>query len=77
MRDNSEGMTSSEKRQCKINDTAAELLQLILTKKMSYADVCETLRVTQIWIKEFTYPVYQNFNSCVLQAQELKIEGGE
>ena len=49
-----------EERKKIISDTATEILKLLLTKKMSYADTCEVLHIAQIQIEEFTYPVYQN-----------------
>lgn len=52
-----------EERQKIISDTADEVLELLLRKKMSYADTSEVLHIAQILIEEFTYPVYVNSES--------------
>ena len=55
--------TEIEERKKIISDTADEVLELLLKKKMSYADTCEVLHIAQILIEEFTYPVYVNSES--------------
>lgn len=52
--------TEIEERKKIISDTADEVLELLLRKKMSYADTCEVLHIAQILIEEFTYPVCVN-----------------